>query len=310
MHPIRIVSRLLTSSPPEPGAGLRLGIFQGENPVGSPGAVVENLDRMEEALAIAARYGAQLCVFPECYNTGYSLGPALCRELAETSDGHSVRTARKLSERHGVSVVLPYVERGAGDAVHDSIAVVSRGELLANYRKTHLYGAAERANYVPGEELPPVVELNGFRIGVLNCYECEFPPLYQSLVRRGARLVVGPTAADHHFVLHDGGPTLVPYPDATEHIIPAMASVWRVFVAYANRRGWEVSERGQWEYRANSGIWGPDGRAVVAAGPEERHEDSLLIADCVPAAVTPFSPEGDHTADSRLRVDETLLPAT
>lgn len=309
MRPIRIVSRLARRTPPESGSGLRLGIYQGENPSGTSAAVIENLARMDEALTIAARYGCQLCAFPECYNTGYSLGPTECRELAESRDGETIRTARKLTTQHGVSVALPYVERDEDGAIYDAIALVSDGELRANYRKTHLYGAAERANFTPGTEIPPVVELNGFKVGILNCYECEFPPLYQSLVRRGAQLIVGPTAADQHFVLHDGTPTLVPYPDATEHIIPAMAAVWRVFVAYANRRGWEVSDRGQWEYRANSGVWGPDGKPVVAAGQAERVEDSILVADCVPGAVAPFSPEGDHLADSRIPVGEDLLPA-
>ncbi|SEG47614.1 Predicted amidohydrolase [Saccharopolyspora kobensis] len=309
MRPVRIVSSLRHREPPEPGTGLRLSLFQAENPAGSPDAVMANLARMEEAVALAASYGTQLCVFPECFNTGYALGPDECRLLAESCVGQSVRLARKLSQQHGVGIVLPYVERSETGALHDSVAIAVGGRLCANYRKTHLYGAAERANFTPGDDLPPVVEVNGFPVGVLNCYECEFPPLYQSLADRGARLIVGPTAADRHFTLHDGTPTLVPYPDATEHIIPAMAAVWRVFVAYANRRGWEVSDRGQWEYRGNSGIWAPDGTAVVSAGPAERAVDSLLVADCLPQAVHPFSPEGDHLADSRMRPPEHLLPA-
>jgi predicted amidohydrolase len=309
MRPVRIISNLVDREPPRPGTGVRIALFQGENPAGSPTAVAGNLARMEEVLALTAGYDCQLCAFPECFNTGYALGREQCELLAEPCDGQSVQLARKLSERHRVAIVLPYVERAKSGALHDSVAVAAEGELLANYRKTHLYGAAERENFTAGEEIPPVVEVNGFPIGLLNCYECEFPPLYHSLVRRGARLIVGPTAADRHFTLQDGNPTLVPYPDATEHIIPAMAAVWRVFVAYANRRGWEVSERGQWEYRGNSGIWAPNGTAVVSAGPEERAVDSLLVADCVPHTVAPFSPEGDHLGDSRIEPSDHLLPA-
>ncbi|MGW1680999.1 nitrilase-related carbon-nitrogen hydrolase [Saccharopolyspora sp. NPDC002376] len=309
MRPIRVLGKLAQAAPPQSGSGLRLAIFQGENPVGSPQAVVDNLARMEEAVALAASYRSHLCAFPECYNTGYSLGPDECAELAEPSDGLSVRAAVKLSQQHDIGIVLPYVERAENGALHDSVAVVGDGRLIANYRKTHLYGAAERANFTPGDELPPVVDINGFRVGILNCYECEFPPLYQYLARRGAGLIVGPTAADRHFVLHDGSPTQVPYPDATEHIIPAMAAVWRVFVAYANRRGWEVSDRGQWEYRGNSGVWGPDGQPVVCAGPSEQTADSLLVADCAPSSIPPFSPEGDHLSNSRLNVGDRLQPA-
>ncbi|RRO14128.1 carbon-nitrogen hydrolase [Saccharopolyspora rhizosphaerae] len=308
MRPVRIVSRLTDREPPRSGTGIRLALFQGENPSGSSAAVAENLARMEEVLALAAGYGCQLCAFPECFTTGYALDREQCEQLAEPYDGPSVQVARKVSTRHEIAVVLPYVERAANGDLHDSVALAAEGELVANYRKTHLYGEAERENFTPGHELPPVVEVNGFPVGLLNCYECEFPPLYQSLVGRGARLIVGPTAADRHFTLRSGSPTLVAYPDATEHIIPAMAAVWRVFVAYANRRGWEVSDRGQWEYRGNSGIWAPDGTAVVSAGPEERAVDSLLLGDCLPSTVPPFSPEGDHLADSRITASNRLLP--
>ncbi|NHD17009.1 MULTISPECIES: nitrilase-related carbon-nitrogen hydrolase [unclassified Actinopolyspora] len=310
MSPIRAVCRLNSQEPPYAGSGLRLGIFQAENPVGTPEAVEKNLRRLHEAVRMAGTYRCQLTVFPECYVTGYALSPEECQQLAEPSSGNTVSTARELSLRHETAIALPYVERAARGTVHDSIALVSDGELVANYRKTHLYGAAERANFTAGTELPPVCKINQYPVGLLNCYECEFPPLYQNLVQRGAGLVVGPTAADQHFVLHDGTPTQVPYPDATEHIIPAMASVWRVFVAYANRRGWESTERGHWQYRGNSGVWAPDGSALVTAGPEERAVDSLLVSDCVPDRIPPFSPEGDHYSDLRVSLREELLPAT
>jgi 5-aminopentanamidase len=303
-RPLRIVCRLTGRTPPAPGAGLRVAIYQGEGQVGSPEAVRFNLDRMAEAAAKAARYGAQVCVFPEAYTTGYAITSEQCRALAEPRFGVSVTEACQSAKNNGLAVVLPYPEldEGAGGPrFYDAIAVAGPdGDLLANYRKTHLNGAAERRNYSFGKELPPVVQINGFPVGLLNCYECEMPPLYQHLAERGARLVIGPTAADQHFCLADGTDSLVPHQDATRHVIPAMASIWGMFVAYGNRRGWERTAAGWWEYRGNSGIWAPDGETVIAAGPEERSADCLLIADCRPDAHPAFSPEGSHVRDNRL----------
>lgn len=304
---VRVHARLTHRHPPAEGTGLRVALFQAEGEVGTPEAVTANLRRMDDAVALAARYRAQLCVFPEKFNTGYALDLAECRALAEPCDGVSVRAARACARRHGLAVVLPYPERD-GERYYDSIVVVdATGAVLANYRKTHLYGAAERRNYSFGETLPPVVRVNGFPVGVLNCYECEFPPLYQHLVSEGARLVVGPTAADHHFPLAAGHPSQVPYQDATQHIIPAMASIWRVFIAYANRRGWEHTRAGSWQYRANSGFWAPNGDAILTATEEDRHHDTLLLADCHPASHPPFSPEGHHPTDNRLRLRPGLV---
>ncbi len=291
---------------PAVGEGLRVALYQGQGAVGSREAVEQNMDRLDEVTALAADYDCQVVVFPEKYTTGYAIDPGQCRELAEHSQGPSVDRARLAAKENSLSVVLPYPER-EGDDFYDSISVIAAdGQVAANYRKTHLYGAAERRNYSFGQELPPLVPINGIPVGVLNCYECEFPPLYQYLAERGAQVVLGPTAADGHFRLADGTMSRVPYQDATRHIIPAMAAVWRLFVAYANRRGWEQVPAGAWQYQGNSGIWGPDGEPLVAATAEDRHHDCLLIADCLPAAVPPFSPEGHHPTDNRLALDPVL----
>lgn len=307
--PIRVLfhSPLPATDPPDDGAGLRIALFQGQGEVGSRTAVEANLRRMADAASLAADYRCHLCVFPESYVTGYALTPEQCAELAEPSTGPCIRRAQQVALHHEMALVLPFAER-ADTAVHDAVAVIAPdGTLLTVYRKTHLYGAAERRMYTPGDNLPPLFHINGVAAGALNCYECEFPPLYQYLAEQGARIVIGPTAADRHFRLVDGRMTQVPYPDATEHIIPAMAAIWRLFVAYANRRGWEQTADAGWDYRGNSGVWAPNGEPVVTAGPHDQDADCLLIADCLPAQIPPFSPEGNHLTDNRLHLAPGLL---
>jgi 5-aminopentanamidase len=303
-RPLRIVCRLTGQTPPAPGEGVRVAMYQGEGQIGTPEAVRGNLDRMAEVVDKAARYGAQVCVFPKKYNTGYAITVEQRRDLAEPQFGTSVGEACQSAKNHGMCVVLPYPELDdsvGGPRYYDSVAVCGPdGEVLVNYRKTHLYGAAERRKYSFGKELPPVVRINDFPAGLLNAYECEMPPLYQHLAERGARLVIGPTAANYHVALADGSESLVPHQDATRHVLPAMASIWGMFVVYANRRGWERAQSGWWQYRGNSGVWAPDGETVIAAGTEEQGVDCLLIADCLPAAHPAFSPEGNHLRDNRL----------
>lgn len=308
-EPVRVVFRSAFDRPPGPGTGLRVGLYQGQGQVGDAQAVRANLERLSEAAGVAAAYGCHVCVFPEKYTTGYALDLEGCRRLAEYAEGGSVQQARLAAKENGLALVVPYLERDGGE-LFDSVSIIAAdGQVMANYRKTHLYGGAERRNYSFGQDLPPAFEINEVRVGVLNCYECEFPPLYQYLAERGVKVVLGPTAADFHFRLADGSMSRVPYQDATRHIIPAMASIWGLFVAYANRRGWERVPAGSWQYRGNSGIWGPDGEPLVAATAEDRQDDCLLIADCVPDAVPPFSPEGNHLRDNRLALAATLREA-
>ena len=75
--------------------------------------------------------------------------------------------------------------------IYNSAAVVDSSGVRAVYRKTHLWDR-ERLIFTPGAELPPVVETAHGRIGVLICYDLEFPELPRSLALRGADLICAP----------------------------------------------------------------------------------------------------------------------
>jgi len=320
LNEVRIKSHIFKKAPKK-GNGIRLAVFQAQRPVGSKEAVKQNLDEMENVLKAAKGYQVHVVSFPELYITGYSITQDQLQQLAETVDGPIISKACKLAKKYGVGIIYPYPEVGTKNGkacYYDSIAMIGPdGDIRFNYRKIHLYGAAERKNYEFGTELPKVTKINGFKVGILNCYECEFPSLYKHLAEQGAQLVVGPTAADGHFLLTnlkdksttaERKPTQVSYPDATKHIMPAMAAVYRMFVCYSNRRGWENVSAGSWEYRGNSVILGPEGDPIVKAETDDQTVDLLLIADCIPENHLPFSPEGSHLHDDRLTQSKKLLP--
>ncbi len=288
---------------PAQGKGIRLGVYQGECPVGTKEAVQANLTRLETVAEDAAGHGVQLLSFPELYITGYALNPPLVKELAESVDGLSMQRVAATAKANKLGIICPYPEKAgkSGETVYyDSIAMFGPdGELLLNYRKVHLFGQAERDNYISGydennaDELYKVVKVFGFPVGILNCYEAEFPELSRILALRGAKLIVIPTAADYFYTLANGKMAEVPYPDATTCMIPAHAYGNHVFIAYSNRCGWEEVDGKSWEYRGNSVICGPHGKHLVAALPEE----TMLIADIVPEDFGRTHPEGDYLED-------------
>ena len=291
-------------APPGSGEGIRLAIFQSERPVGMPNAVRENIDRLEKAVKDVLRFSVQIISFPELYIEGYTMTPDVVRSLAEPVDGQSITRVRQIAEENGISIVCPYAEREdfQGEMrYYDSIAFVGPdGTLLHNYRKTHLFGMAERRNYnfgyTDGEgDAFRISKVNGFPIGILNCYEAEFFELSRILALEGAKLIIIPTAADYYYKLADGTRTAVPYPDITRNLIPAHAYENNCFVAYCNRSGTERVGSGSWQYRGNSIICGPHGDIILAA----RNEDTVLIADVVPGDYGPTHPEGDYLKNRR-----------
>ena len=159
-------------------------------PVSSDPSV--NLARAQQALADAARAGAQLAVFPE--GTQARFGTDL-RAAAEPTDGAFCRGLSAAARDHGVALVAGVFEPGPGRLVYNTAVVIDeRGSLAAAYRKIHLFdalGQRESDQVAAGHE-PLVAELGGLRVGVLICYDIRFPEHARALVDRGADLIVVP----------------------------------------------------------------------------------------------------------------------
>jgi predicted amidohydrolase len=69
--------------------------------------------------------------------------------------------------------------------------------LRASYRKIHLYdsfGYRESDRLVAGEVEPVLVDVGGVPVGLMTCYDLRFPEHARELVRRGAQLLVAPSA--------------------------------------------------------------------------------------------------------------------
>ena len=92
-------------------------------------------------------------------------------------------------------VLVGYPERGGDGAIYNAACLIGRdGRRLANYRKCHLFGDLDRRMFRAGASTPAVVELDGIRVGLLICYDVEFPESVRLLALAGADLVAVPTA--------------------------------------------------------------------------------------------------------------------
>ncbi|MET7348567.1 carbon-nitrogen hydrolase family protein [Streptomyces mirabilis] len=228
---------------------------------GRPGSVVENLKVLDEAAGRAAAAGAGLVAAPEMFLTGYAIGDDIAR-LAEPADGDSADAIAEIATRHGVAVAYGYPER-EGETVYNSAQLISAdGTRLANYRKTHLFGCFERDHFTPGEQPVVQADLNGLRIGLMICYDVEFPENVRAHALAGTDLLVVPTAQMH------------PFQFVAESVVPVRAFENQMYVAYVNR----VGPEGEFEFVGLSTLAGPDGIARTRAGRGEE----LVLADADP----------------------------
>jgi predicted amidohydrolase len=236
---------------------MRIAIYQGPAEAGS---VARNLDLLEAMAKEAAGRGARLMICPEMFLSGYNVGPEQASRLAEPADGPSLARVGALACGHRIALLLGYPERGGDGAIYNAACLVGRdGRSLANYRKCHLFGDLDRDMFRPGESPPAVIELDGVRVGLLICYDVEFPESVRLLALAGADLVAVPTAL------------MDPFEVVVRTLVPARAVENQVFLAYANRCGRE----GDLRYCGLSCVVGPDGTDLVRAG----RAKELIFAD-------------------------------
>ena len=242
-----------------------------------------NLARLEQAAVDSKEAGADMLVTPEMFLTGYNIGAAQVTTLAEAADGAMAQAVADIAIRQGIAIVYGYPERGGDGAVYNAAQCIDEhGRTLLNYRKTHLFGALDRAQFTAGTpQQNALFDYRSWRLGVLICYDLEFPENARRLALAGADAILVPTAnmPDYDFV--------------AQAMLPTRAYENQLYVAYANYIGSESGLR----YGGLSGLAAPDGRLTAQAG---RH-DTLLPARLDAAVLADVRARHHHLAEQRER---------
>jgi predicted amidohydrolase len=169
----------------------------------------ENLAQVEHLLDQAAGMGAQFAALPEYWSY---LGPISgFEQAAQTVPGPLIARLQEKARQHrmivhGGSIVEHHPEL-PGKFYNTSVLINREGEIVAQYRKIHLFDVNltngekhyESERIAPGNELV-TAEIDGITFGLTVCYDLRFPELYRLLTLRGAQILLVPAA----FTLHTG----------------------------------------------------------------------------------------------------------
>jgi predicted amidohydrolase len=142
--------------------------------------------------------GTGLVVLPEAFARDFGPPGSDVSAYAEPLDGPFVAGLTALAAEHDTTVVAGMFEVSEDPSrPYNTLAVVDRDGLRASYRKIHLYdsfGYRESDRLSAGPLDPVVLDLAGFRVGLMTCYDLRFPELARELVSRDAELLVVPSA--------------------------------------------------------------------------------------------------------------------
>lgn len=216
------------------------------------------------AIGEAVDLGADVVVLPELVTSGYVFASFEEAAAMAVTPEHQLFADWAREAARGPSLVVGgFCERGADGLLYNSAAVVDAAGVRAVYRKTHLWDR-EKLVFTPGTDPPPVVETPAGRIGVLLCYDLEFPELTRALALRGADLIAAPV----NWPLVER-----PTGERPPEVIIAMAAARtnRVAVACCDRSG---VERGQ-AWTGGTALIDTSGWVVSVAGAGTTTEEAV-----------------------------------
>lgn len=260
----------------------------------TPESVAANLERLVDITRRChAATGAELIVLPESATTGFTPGCSIGQlwELMSDLPGPVIDPLRAVAGELGVHLVVGTYERGPTPEIvyNSSVLIDPAGELLGVYRKTHPFcsEAVSGGGWVTPGDTVTVCDTDLGRIGMIICFDGDYPELSRIQAVQGAEVIARPSA-------------LLRSADIWELTSRARAYDNHVYVIGANAIG---ADPAGVLYFGNSHIVTPVGHIVAKAATHEGWVSARLDPADALASLTPGSNIGqgfDHLRDRNL----------
>lgn len=156
-----------------------------------------NLDMAEREIRTAAAAGANILCLPELFATGYDLELCTRQQLAATAEptdgsGTVGRRFSALARELQIYLVAGLVLQGPGGVYNGALFWNDDGTVQGWYAKNHLFGR-EKEYFLPGDGYR-VFQTRYGTVGVIICYDNNFPESARINALMGAELILNPCA--------------------------------------------------------------------------------------------------------------------
>ncbi len=225
------------------------------------GDIDANVRKMGDFASRAKEAGADLVVFPEMADTGYAM-PVIQEKATAWTEG-AVPQLQEVARRLAIGIISGVSEREGESIYNSQVSVNASGEIVAKYRKTHLFSPPpieEHKCFSSGNELVSFAA-GSLRLGLTICYDLRFPEVYRTLACDEAANV---------FIISSAWP--FPRLEHQRVLATARAIENQSYVVLSNRVGKDDGAA----FCGSSAIIDPYG-VVVAAGSADREE--LIVGE-------------------------------
>lgn len=207
-----------------------------------------NLEALEKLCQLAKHGKADLLAMPELALTGYNIFDSL-DTLAEPVNGPISTQVAKLAIKYDLYILFGIAESQSDSQLNNAAVLLNNnGERIATYHKRQLWGR-ENEHFTAGNQ-HCVVDTPFGCLGIMICYDNEFPEIARELTQAGAQIILSPTA------------NMLPNAERQILQVRARAMDNQCFVACINRSGVED----ELHYCGHSLVAGPDGEVLASLG--------------------------------------------
>lgn len=155
-----------------------------------------NLNKVEQFINENSNKNIDLVLLPEFFSTGIDHHSFL-NFPEDEQGGDTIKKIKKIAIKYSLNIIAgSVIEKLAGKLYNTSFVINRCGETIAKYRKIHLFnynGGTEGQRITSGHE-PVIAELDIGKVGLNICYDFRYPLMQKELVKKGAEILVCPTA--------------------------------------------------------------------------------------------------------------------
>ncbi|WP_121662052.1 carbon-nitrogen hydrolase family protein [Metabacillus litoralis] len=203
-----------------------------------------NMVKIKKMMEEGKKQQSNLILFPEMSLTGYLLEDST-KLFAEEVTGTSITELREHCRKLGVDIIISFPEKEMQHYFITAIYIDSSGKIKGKYRKTHLFHT--ESNYFTKGQDYHVFDTQWGKVGIMICYDLEFPEVARLLRMKGADFICVPTA------------NMKPYEKYQEVYVKSRAMENEIPVIICNR----IGQEGNLDFFGNSMVVDHEGQVLM-----------------------------------------------
>lgn len=149
----------------------------------------QNTDTIITNMEAAVGNHADLLLLPECFITGYEL--PIDNQDALTDDSTYIQKLSSAACQLHIGVVATTLTQGTDRPQNSAYLISKDGQILMKYSKVHTCDFADENCLESGSEFK-VCDFHGVKIGIMICYDREYPESARILMLKGAEIILVP----------------------------------------------------------------------------------------------------------------------